>query len=174
MKRSTGAMFRGDEDTPLGPFLGNLPSEVLRLVLGHLSPFDRALFARASGSCFRACERSGLGRAGVRRGDRSQAVKMTEMVVTPTMFEWTKREAGVDEERFYLERYRLKDFFLDFGFCRLESTVHLAAMTAAGNGDLEYLRKLPWSQKLNGYLHYILQVRAARAQKHKVRVRLAK
>ena len=131
-------MFRGDED-PLGPLLGKLPAEVLRLVLGHLTPFDRALFARASGSCFRACERSGLGRAGVRRGDRSQAVKMTEMVVTPTMFEWTKREAGVDEEKFYCERYRLSDS-CDSLFCRLESTVELAATTAAGNGDLEYFK----------------------------------
>ena len=36
-----------DEDNPLGPFLGNLPSDVLRVVLGHLTPFERALFARA-------------------------------------------------------------------------------------------------------------------------------
>ena len=128
-------MFRDDED-PLGPLLGKVPPEVLRLVLGHLSPFDRALFARASGSCFRACERSGLGRAGVRRGDRSQAVKMTEMVVTPTMFEWTKREARVNEERFYREQYMLTAS----GIRRDESTVELAAMTAAGNGDLEYFK----------------------------------
>ena len=39
-----------DEDKPLGPFLGNLPADVLRVVLGHLTPFERALFARAGGS----------------------------------------------------------------------------------------------------------------------------
>ena len=51
-----------DEDNPLGPFLGNLPSDVLRVVLGHLTPFERALFARAGGACYRAAKQSGLGR----------------------------------------------------------------------------------------------------------------
>ena len=36
-----------NENTPLGPFLGNLPVDVLRVVLGLLTPFERALFARA-------------------------------------------------------------------------------------------------------------------------------
>ena len=40
------AMLLEDEE-PLGPLLGKFPPELLRLVLAHLTPFERALFARA-------------------------------------------------------------------------------------------------------------------------------
>ena len=137
------AMLLEGED-PLGPLLGKLPAEVLRLVLGHLTPFERALFARASGSCFRACEESGLGRAGVRRGDPRQAVKITEMVASRSMYEWTRREAGLDEEKLYYEKWEGRDNIP-------RSLMNEAAIIAATLGDLEYFK-----------------LRATRAQKFKV------
>ena len=126
------AMLLEGED-PLGPLLGKLPAEVLRLVLGHLTPFERALFARASGSCFRACEESGLGRAGVRRGDPRQAVKITEMVASRSMYEWTRREAGLDEEKLYYEKWEGRDNIP-------RSLMNEAAIIAATLGDLEYFK----------------------------------
>ena len=45
-----------NENTPLGPFLGNLPVDVLRVVLGLLTPFERA-----GGACYRVAKQSGLG-----------------------------------------------------------------------------------------------------------------
>ena len=122
-------MPRGDEDS-LEPLFGKLPPDVLRVVLGHLTPFERALFARASGSCFRACERSGLGRAGVDRQDRGHALKASEMVASQSMFEWTRRDSGLDEETFYKGRYIPR-------LARYKSFVELALETATFLGDLE-------------------------------------
>ena len=127
------AMLLEDEE-PLGPLLGKFPPELLRLVLAHLTPFERALFARASGSCFRACEESGLGRAGVRRGDRRQVVKKKEMVASRSMYEWTRREAGLNEERFYTQAR--KRWHTD----KPQSLMNQAAETAAIIGDLEYFK----------------------------------
>ena len=127
------AMLLEDEE-PLGPLLGKFPPELLRLVLAHLTPFERALFARASGSCFRACEESGLGRAGVRRGDRRQVVKKKEMVASRSMYEWTRREAGLNEERFYTQVR--KRWHTD----KPQSLMNQAAETAAIIGDLEYFK----------------------------------
>ena len=83
-----------DEDNPLGPFLGNLPSDVLRVVLGHLTPFERALFARAGGACYRAAKQSGLGRAGVSSRDIEQLVKRDELTASMSVFTWSLHNLG--------------------------------------------------------------------------------
>jgi hypothetical protein len=44
----------GDAHDRLGPHLGALPPDVLKLVLIELDDLSRALFARASGACWRA------------------------------------------------------------------------------------------------------------------------
>ena len=44
----------GDAHGRLGPHLGTLPPDVLKLVLIELDHLSRALFARASGACWRA------------------------------------------------------------------------------------------------------------------------
>ena len=82
-----------DDDNPLGPLLGNLPLEMTTAVLRHLTPFERALFARASGSCFRLSKRSGLERAGSNR----VPVHDTEMVASWSVFTWSLRHVGVIE-----------------------------------------------------------------------------
>ena len=152
-------MFRGDEDTPLGPFLGNLPSEVLRLVLGNLTPFDRALFARASDSCFRACERSGLGRAGVDRQDRGQAVKASEMVVSLSMFQWTRRDSGLDEGTIYrgssFGTIYTGRFFSSLNAHKVHvCVVKEAARTAAILGDLDYFKCVLLARRGSTYASY--------------------
>ena len=83
-----------NENTPLGPFLGNLPVDVLRVVLGLLTPFERALFARAGGACYRVAKQSGLGRAGVSSRDIKQLMHMDELTASMSVFTWSLSNLG--------------------------------------------------------------------------------
>ena len=162
-----------DEDTPLGPFLGNLPSDVLRVLLGHLTPFERALFARAGGACYRAAKQSGLGRAGVSSHDIEQLVKRDELTASMSVFAWSLNNLGdPDQTVKYVVQY-------DVRYCfdvRLGTLVVESAAGADSPDFLVYLRDMstgedakpfPWKDKKtcaaaarNGRLESIKWLRA--------------
>ena len=69
MDDSIRAMFP-DDDNDLGPFLGNLPPEILDVVVKNLSWFQRLTFAMVGKTCREAVERVANSRAVLTKDER--------------------------------------------------------------------------------------------------------
>ena len=69
MDDSIRAMFP-DDDNDLGPFLGNLPPEILDVVVKNLSWFQRMTFAMVGKTCREAVERVANSRAVLTKDER--------------------------------------------------------------------------------------------------------
>ena len=129
-----------NENTPLGPFLGNLPVDVLRVVLGLLTPFERALFARAGGACYRVAKQSGLGRAGVSSRDIKQLMHMDELTASMSVFTWSLSNLGDPDKT--VTRVIVFGTHPRHAYLWDESLGTLVAKSAAGADTLDFLVRL--------------------------------
>ena len=139
MDDSIRAMFP-DDDNDLGPFLGNLPPEILDVVVKNLSWFQRMTFAMVGKACREAVERVPSTRAVLTEEERKQ-MEIPEWKKTPP-HAVAVVERDVEELEWLIQRYDATQRHVDRDWRQDDDWFHQLGWLAAKHGKMECLECL--------------------------------
>ena len=138
MDDSIRAMFP-DDDSALGPLLGNLPPEILDVVVKNLSWFQRMTFAMVGKACREAVERVPSTRAVLTEKERKQ-MEIPVWEETPP-HAVAVVEGDVEELEWLIQRYDARRNE-DRDWRQDEDWFHKLGWLAAKHGKMESLKCL--------------------------------